>query len=260
MRQVYLAEILADKGVNVTVCDLCAACRYPGVSQASSMKEALETADVVAAPVPLSKGEEILRLLKPGSHFFAGKISQEFEAWAKEKHIKCFDYLKDETVAMKNTVAAAEGMIAEAICQSPRNLFRSSCLVLGYGRCGSTLVSCLKNFSCRVAVYERKPETAARASLVADSLVALAELPRVIQETAFIFNTVPALVLPRAMLGYVGKDALILDLASAPGGVDYEAAKEMGISARLLPGLPGRYAPASSAEILAEKILKEEMK
>ena len=47
---------------------------------------------------------------------------------------------------------------------------------------------------------------------------------------------------------------MILDMASAPGGVDYEACKELGISAALLPGLPGKYAPASSAEILAEKI------
>ena len=75
-----------------------------------------------------------------------------------------------------------------------------------------------------------------------------------LQESDFIFNTIPAMVLPKALLGYVRRDALILDMASAPGGVDYEACKELGISAALLPGLPGKYAPASSAEILAEKI------
>ena len=49
-------------------------------------------------------------------------------------------------------------------------------------------------------------------------------------------------------------DTLILDMASEPGGVDYKAAEELGITAVLLPGLPGKYAPASSAEILADKI------
>ena len=66
------------------------------------------------------------------------------------------DYLEDERVAMKNTLAAAEGILAEAIIRSPRNLFGSTCLVLGYGRCGRTLVSYLKGISCHVLVYEKQ--------------------------------------------------------------------------------------------------------
>ena len=164
------------------------------------------------------------------------------------------DYLKDESVAMKNTLAAAEGILAEAIIRSPRNLLGSTCLVLGYGRCGSTLVSYLKGISCHVLVYEKQEKEAARADIRVDQVIRPGELAMALQESDFIFNTIPAMVLPKALLGYVRRDALILDMASAPGGVDYEACKELGISAALLPGLPGKYAPASSAEILAEKI------
>ena len=64
------------------------------------------------------------------------------------------------------------------------------------------------------------------------------------------------MVLPKAMLGYVREDCLILDLASAPGGVDYEAAEEMGIEAILLPGLPGKYAPVSLGECMAKKMIE----
>ena len=50
----------------------------------------------------------------------------------------------------------------------------------------------------------------------------------------------------------------IIDIASAPGGVDYEAAGALGIAAKLCLGLPGKYAPKTAGEILAEEIMKTE--
>lgn len=260
MRQVYLAEYLAEKGYEVVVYGLCKSCRHPKIREAASLKAALENAEAVAAPVPFSKGllliseEKLLKTLKPETRFFSGGIPEKFCTQAEKKGIQCVDYLKDESVAMKNTLAAAEGILAEAIIRSPRNLFGSTCLVLGYGRCGSTLASYLKGISCKVLVYEKQEKEAARAGIRADQVIKPGELAMALQEADFIFNTIPAMVLPKALLGYVRKDALILDMASQPGGVDYEACKELGLSAALLPGLPGKYAPASSAEILAEKI------
>lgn len=260
MRQVYLAECLAEKGYEVVVYGLCENCKHPKIREASSMEAALKYAEAVAAPVPFSKGllliseEKLLKTLKSETWFFSGGIPEKFCTQAEKKGIQCVDYLKDESVAMKNTLAAAEGILAEAIIRSPRNLFGSTCLVLGYGRCGSTLASYLKGISCKVLVYEKQEKEAARAGIRADQVIKPGELAMALQEADFIFNTIPAMVLPKALLGYVRKDALILDMASQPGGVDYEACKELGLSAALLPGLPGKYAPASSAEILAEKI------
>lgn len=271
MRQVYLADILAGRGCRVSVYALCGKCRASFRNTASSLKEVLEYADVIAAPVPFLKsgniagsrefpdltGENILRYGKKGSLFFAGGIPCRFREQAEKKEIKCVDYMKDEQVAVQNTVAAAEGVIAEAISRSPQNLYKSACLVLGYGRCGSTLVSYLKKFSCHVTVYEKEKTAAARAGVVADRVADISQLPHCLKEAQYVFNTVPSLVLPKTMLGYVRDDVLILDLASAPGGVDYEAAENMGIEARLFPGLPGKYAPLSSAEILADAVMRE---
>jgi len=52
----------------------------------------------------------------------------------------------------------------------------------------------------------------------------------------------------------VNKSALIIDLASKPGGVDYIAAKELGIHALLAPSLPGKVAPLSAALIIYDSI------
>ena len=81
-----------------------------------------------------------------------------------------------------------------------------------------------------------------------------AELANVAGNVDFIFNTAPERILSEERLRHVGKNTWILDIASAPGGVDYRVAEALSVNAVLLPGLPGRYAPASSAEILADFI------
>jgi dipicolinate synthase subunit A len=69
-----------------------------------------------------------------------------------------------------------------------------------------------------------------------------------------IFNTVPALVLTRSLLSAMRRSAVVIDLASSPGGIDYQAAQELGVNAILAPGLPGLVAPRTAGEILASVV------
>lgn len=270
LRQVYLAETLAERGISVRVYGINQACSHLRVQKVANLREALQAAHMIAAPVPFYRngsipgsascpdltGENLLEKMEPQSILFAGAIPGEFRIQAEEKQIQCIDFLEEQSVVTQNTIAATEGILAEAITRSPRTLFQSHCLVLGYGTCGSILVSYLKRLGCHVMVYEKEKIRSLRAQITADRCVCQEELPEILKEADFIFNTAPAMVLPKAMLGYVRKNCLILDLASAPGGVDYEAAEEMGIEAVLLPGLPGRYAPASLGACMAEKMME----
>ena len=61
-------------------------------------------------------------------------------------------------------------------------------------------------------------------------------------------------VLEEGVLEHVGKDALIVDIASGKGGVDYQAAERLGIHALHCLGLPGKYAGKISAKRLAEYV------
>ena len=75
-----------------------------------------------------------------------------------------------------------------------------------------------------------------------------------------VFNTVPAQVFGRTVLETMKKTAVIVDLASAPYGTDFDAAKELGVEALTAPSLPGRMFPEKAGKILAEsavKILRE---
>ena len=69
-----------------------------------------------------------------------------------------------------------------------------------------------------------------------------------------IVNTVPAPILTEARIGHTGQNVLLLELASAPGGIDAAAAREQGRKYLAAPGLPGKFAPARAAHILRDAV------
>ena len=70
-----------------------------------------------------------------------------------------------------------------------------------------------------------------------------------------IFNTVPHWLFTEEVLQRISKDTLLIDLASAPGGVDAQAAGALGISVIFALSLPGKYAPETAGEIIAQTVL-----
>ena len=69
-----------------------------------------------------------------------------------------------------------------------------------------------------------------------------------------IVNTVPAPVLPEPLLRELRPGTLLLELASAPGGFDPAAAEGLGLRVLRAPGLPGKTAPRTAAELLRESV------
>jgi dipicolinate synthase subunit A len=52
----------------------------------------------------------------------------------------------------------------------------------------------------------------------------------------------------------VDKHVTIIDISSAPGGVDFEYAKHLKLNAKLYLGIPGKIAPRASADILVSEV------
>ena len=65
-----------------------------------------------------------------------------------------------------------------------------------------------------------------------------------------IFNTIPSMVLDGERILNINQDTLIVDIASVPGGVDLEKAKDLNIKVIWALGLPGKVAPKTAAMIL----------
>ena len=70
----------------------------------------------------------------------------------------------------------------------------------------------------------------------------------------FILNTVPARVLTDPMLCCLAEGALLLELASPPGGFDRTLAENIGVRVLAAPGLPGKTAPYSAAELIRDEV------
>lgn len=275
MRQVWLTEELSHHQNKVCHYALPALPNERNCSDASvvhaadSLNEACLHSNCIACPIPFIKKDSdmissdpkhrfsssaLLELLHSGQTLFAGQIPDDFRKAAEDRGVTVFDYLDNESLAVRNSIAAAEGAVCEAITRSPFNLHKSRCAVLGFGRCGRTLVSYLKGMFCNVTVCTNEPTEAARASIVADDCINLKKLPDYAGNFDFVFNTIPAQVLTNDILRRMKHTVLIIDIASAPGGVDFAAANRLGITAAHCLSLPGKYAPAASAHILREII------
>ena len=280
MRQVYLTEELAhhqNRVIYYALMETPDERRYSDaafVMGAASLEEAVNSSRCVICPIPFSKNgvhlnqnvldqdvllSSLLDLLTTGQSFFAGCISTEFKNTAQESGVLVHDLMKDSCLSVYNTLATAEGAICEAIQKSPQNLHHSQCAVLGYGKCGRTLIHYLKGMFCYVYACSYHPEQCALAKTFADDAGGLDDFAGRAGEFDFVFNTIPAKVVTAKILEKMKPSVTIIDIASAPGGVDFAEAHHLGLHAVLCPGLPGKYAPASSAKAVKDVIEKNNM-
>lgn len=234
------------------------------------LKEAMGRCRYILGPTPFSREEgwlfwpqkphgisitQLLSGLTKDHVVFGGQIPEKVLCRCRFLDIPCYDLMREEGVALKNAAATAEGAIAEAICQSPGLIHRSQCLILGFGRCGSCLARKLTGLDACVSICDRNPDRMALAWSMGCKPVPAEELEQVLSSFDFIFNTVPAPVLDAPHLAQLKSSAVILDLASLPGGIDLKACETAGIRAKLCPGLPGRFSPGAAAAILCEGVL-----
>jgi dipicolinate synthase subunit A len=67
-----------------------------------------------------------------------------------------------------------------------------------------------------------------------------------------LFNTIPTMIVTAQIIANLPSRAVIIDLASKPGGTDFRFAEKRGIKAMLAPGLPGIVAPKTAGLIIAD--------
>lgn len=238
-----------------------------GKEQEADIGQAVSKAENLLLPIPMCKGnilnreitkEELLGYIREGQRIFGGCIDKEWKRRAEEKGVVCYDYMEEETIAVYNSIATAEGTIAEMIRTYPRNLHGTKVLILGFGRCARTLAAKLKAMDADVAIAARKAEALMEAYANGYDTVKLSDLSAGIQEYPLIVNTIPARVLTGRELALVSSDSAIYEIASYPYGVDVEAAKELGVKVVVCPALPAKYAPVSSVEILEQYIMEKQ--
>lgn len=265
---IYTSEISNDR---LTVCDSCEA--------------AVENASAVILPLPASpdgiylncpfcdkekiKLCDIIDSMERDTIIIGGRIPKDLIARAEKKGIKVRDYFLSEDFQIKNAYITAEAALSIAMNSLDKNIRNSKIAVTGYGRIAKHLVRLLVGMGADVTVAARKESDLAwgyssgcSVLKIDGSDVGQNNIYKLSKGYDVIYNTVPCWLFDRFFLTEVDKKTFIIDLASAPGGVDICAAKELGANVLWATSLPGKYAPASAGELIAscvKEILQSEV-
>ncbi len=153
-----------------------------------------------------------------------------------------------------NALPTAEGAIQIAMEELPITLHDARVLVVGFGRLGRALAPRLRGLGARVWVSARRYEQRAAAESMGLGSEGLDHLPDWLCSYDLVFNTVPAPVLGVEELAALKERALVIDLASRPGGVDMDAAAALGVRVIWALSLPGKVAPVTSGRYIKDTI------
>lgn len=256
MRQIYMADMLKEKGYQVQMLNLME--EQPLTKERLDEAEELWQAEALILPVPVSKinnGEWIAERIARHSDTIKQVYGGVFpEQWKKrlEPKVQVIDILKDETIAQKNAIATAEGTVAELLGLMPVNLEGARVTVFGFGKCGKIIAEKLYCMGAKVSVVARSGHALELAHFFGFEAIDIASEDLKLAAADALINTIPAPVITKKEISLLKRDAVIVDIASAPGGCDKACCKEKGIPCRHALGLPGIYSPKTSALILLQ--------
>ena len=269
-RLVHAAAVLAEEGHE---CALFGFDTYKGsvglATRCDTLEDALSLADVVVLPLPATCDGITVQAPLHTKCILLDEVFTHVSrdtlivygggCFKMEKHVPCgvmaINYAARADFQTANAVPTAEAVLGIAMRELPVTLAGLPVLVVGYGRIGKVLCRLLLAFGAKVYASARKSEDLIMAGIVGCTPVYTDCIATVAGDCRLIINTVPKPVVDAQVLAHVKKDALVIDLASKPGGVDFEAAKAVDIKTLWALGLPGKVFPVSAGKIVADTVL-----
>lgn len=263
LRQVYLARLLLEDGWRAATWGL----EKGGGSGGVPLDQALE-GEILLLPMPVCRNgmlhlpltdteleaERLWARLRYDQLLLGGMTGDLSRRLMADYGLTLLDYYAREETQIANAVPTVEGALQLAMESTDRTLHGSRCLVIGYGRIGRLLADRLLALGAEVTVSARKYGDLAWIEAWGCRSVQTGALTGQLERFDLIFNTAPALILDGARLRETREDCVIIDLASAPGGVDLEAAKWLSRQVIPAPGLPGKVAPRTAAAAIRDSV------
>lgn len=200
--------------------------------------------------------EQTLQQLPDHALVYTGFAKPFLKEWCSQNRIELIELFDRDDVAIYNSIPTAEGALMMAIENTDFTIHGSKSMVLGLGRTGLTMARTLRGIGAEVTVGVRKSEHAARAIEMGFKPIHIQKLDRHVKEIDLLFNTIPTMIVTAKVIANLPHHAVIIDLASKPGGTDFRFAEKRGIKALLAPGLPGIVAPRTAGRIIANCIIQ----
>ncbi len=257
-RSAFAADFLRGKGHSVFTHGV-------GVAFTEAWREDVAGSDCVLLPIPVSedgvrircdvgrglRADSLAEALPSGTLVLGGRLSPLWREILARGGAIPVDYADSEFFQARNAVPTVEGALLLALEAMEKTLFGSSACVLGYGRIASLLCERLYAMGAEVTVVARREEALAHAEQRGYRVcrTELTSMKKICADV--VFNTVPQVIVCDEVLKAWGRDCLLVELASAPGGFDLSAVRERGMRRLHGNALPGRFFPCSAGEILA---------
>lgn len=262
-RQLFLAKSISD-----SCCDVILGgfdkLQSSGALVLADVRTAILESDAVIFPLPSVRADrsintpfsdrtvflddiEINALMR--KPVFVAMRDKFIKAYPQLEDARVFDYCAKEEFAILNALPTAEGAVECAMSRYEGVISGSKCLVVGFGKIGKILAKTLRALDAHVTVSARKDNDFAYIKALgynAQNTLALKN----VKGFDIVFNTVPKLIFDKQLLMNTDSNTMIIDLASLPGGVDFEAAHKFSIDAVRALSLPGKCAPKTAGEII----------
>lgn len=197
--------------------------------------------------------------LKDSAVIFTGITNDYLTNAAAEADLTLIPLLNRDDVAIYNSIPTAEGAIMMAIEHTDYTIHSSRIMVTGFGRVGHTVANKLSALGANVSVSSQSTKELARIIEMGLTPVPLEQLGEHMDRCDLVINTIPAPVITKEIIQQLPPHGIIIDLASKPGGTDFDFAKKRGIRAILAKSLPNIVAPKTSGKILAD-VMKQILK
>ncbi|WP_077326224.1 dipicolinic acid synthetase subunit A [Virgibacillus siamensis] len=185
---------------------------------------------------------------------FTGITNDYLTAITDDLDLSLIPLFSRDDVAIYNSIPTAEGTIMMVIEHTDYTIHSSRVIVVGFGRVGNTVANKFSALGAKVSVCARSIKDLARITEMGLTALPLDDLDKYTDECDLLINTIPAQVVQKDAIQQLPPHALIIDLASKPGGTDFKFAEQRGIKAILARSLPGIVAPKTSGKILADVI------
>lgn len=230
----YAAQALVQRGIEIS---------------------ARPTADVTHLLLPVPSFERDGRIRGGGilEHFLADLPESVTVIGGNLEHpalqgYRTMDLLYDGHYLARNAAITADCAIR--VASQKLGVVWESCpvLVIGWGRIGKCLAAKLQAMGAAVTVAARKSTDRNMLGALGYGTASPSALRHGLAAFRVIYNTVPAAVLDKSQVAYCRKDCVKIELASTPG-----IAGDGVISAL---GLPGKMAPESSGQLIAQGIIR----
>ncbi|RKL69046.1 dipicolinic acid synthetase subunit A [Salipaludibacillus neizhouensis] len=201
---------------------------------------------------PLVLERDWVKKTSSNTRFYTGVANKTLKSLISEENRELIEVMTRDDLAIYNSIPTAEGTIMLVIQHTNVTIHKANVTVVGFGRVGQTIANKFHGLGANVTVVAEEEALLARAYEMNVNPKPLDELSNVVCHADVVINTIPSLIITSHVISQMPSHVFIIDLASKPGGTDFEFAKKRSIKAMLAPGLPGLVAPKTAGLQLAQ--------